>query len=367
MTEVTRKFENIKDPFNPNNYLTGYITISQGDSYGQLLLTHINGMKCKEQIIYSTPKMYYPFSKLGNFYFKFLDKPAPVYEKYDGTNIISYKYIYRGKTYFTYKTRLSPILAEGKYGNFYSMWCEILKKYPNIIKASKEYDINFSYELYGVVNKHLILYPVRLDTKLLFGLDKSTGMIILPDEFKDLLPVVEKDCEIQPNYFFPDFYKKMRGEIEATNDYSNLEEVKGSEGRVIYIKEEGQWKQWKLKPETIFKVHTKPGINKNDIKVTCYNALENVELDNLTYEYVCELLNEEFEMNEILANENRIKTILKEVKEEIKKRHFIIQIYNKLGLTLTKNRNELMRKMSKNFEKKDMRYVYNIIEAYEKG
>ena len=367
MKETLRKFENIQDPFNLNNYLTGYITIDQGDHYGQLLLTHINGMKCKEQVIYSTPKMHYPFSKIGNFYFKFLDRSAPVYDKLDGTNILGFRYIYRRKTYLSYKTRINPILLNGRYGNFYSMWCEMLNRYPNIVKAIKEYDINFSYELYGILNKHLILYPIRLDTKLLFGLDKFTGAIILPDEFKNLLPVINKDCEIQPSYFFPDFYKKIRGEIEAMNDYSNLEleEIKGSEGRVIYIKENEQWKQWKCKPETIFQIHTKPGLGKNDIVTTCYNALENVELDDLEYEFVAELLKEEFSEREIMANEVRIKNIIEEVKLEVKRRYLVIETYEKFGMKLGERKREVMHKMNEVFHRREMRYVYSIIQAFE--
>ena len=67
MTEVLRKFEDSQDPFNPTNFLTGYIDIAQGDNYGQLLLNHINGMKCKEQIIYSTHKIHYQFDRLCRF------------------------------------------------------------------------------------------------------------------------------------------------------------------------------------------------------------------------------------------------------------------------------------------------------------
>ena len=145
MKETLRKFENIQDPFNPSNFLTGYITIDQGDHYGQLQLTHINGMQCKDQIIYSTPKMHYPFNKLGHFYFKFLDKPVQMYDKKDGTNIVSFKYIYRKKIYLTYKTRLNPVLGSSRFGNFYCMWCEMLEKYPNINQMAQDHDINTSF------------------------------------------------------------------------------------------------------------------------------------------------------------------------------------------------------------------------------
>lgn len=370
MTEVLRKFEDRQDPFNPTNFLSGYINISQGDGYGQLLLTHINGMKCKEQTIHSTPKIHYPFDKLGRFYSdcKFFKVLSPVYEKLDGTNIISYHYIFKKNKYVTYKTRLNPVLSESKWGNFFAMWVEMLEKYPEIGKHANEDDVNFSYEMYGILNKHLIAYPIRLDTRLLFGLDYHTGELILPDKFKEKLPIVEKHCEIKTSHFFPDFYSKIKGEIEATNDYSSLDWVKGSEGRIIYTKDEhGSWKQYKCKPDTVFKLHHQAGMSKNDIATTCYNALENVDLEKLSYDFVVELLKEEFDEREIISNETRIKVILGEVKEEVQKRYQIIEIYNKLGMKLKDGRGKIMRKMSESFHKGDMRYVYSIIEAYEGG
>lgn len=362
MNTTLRKFENIQDPFNNKNFLTGLVNVNQGDNYGQLLLNHINGIKCKEQIIYSTPKMHYPFDKNRSFYFKFLDHICYMYEKLDGTNIISFNYKFRGKKYTTYKTRLSPVVREGKFGNFFTMWKEMIVKYPNIEKFAKEYDINFSYELYGVLNKHLILYPIRLDTRLLFGLDNN-GNIILPDEFTDL-PIVKKTNKIKPKHFFPDYYKKIQEEIESANDYSLSEEVKGSEGRVLYINNNG-WKQFKLKPPTIFEIHiSKSGkISKNDIMITCYNSLENT--DKLSYDFIVELLKEEFSENKIKLSEYLIKDTIKYVTEEIERRELIIKVYNELQIKLKDNKKTLMRKMGEHFNKKEMRYVYNIILAYE--
>jgi len=366
MKETKKKFENIQDLFNPNNYLTGYIDVQQGDNYGQLLLTHINNMKCKEQIIYSTPKMHYPFNKHGAFYFKELEDTISTYNKIDGTNIISYKYIYRKKEYLTFKTRLNPILNNSKFGNFFKMWKEILEKYPEIIEIATEEDVNLSFELYGVLNKHLILYPTRLDTKLLFALNRYTGDIIPPEKYKNELPIVDKYCDIKKGIYFPNYYKKIVDDIEFTNDYSNKDEIKGLEGCVLYIKDnEGKYKQWKAKPKTIFELHTKGGMSKNSIATTCYNALENVSLDELNYDFVAELLKEEYTETEIQRNEFRIKDILQLVKEEVVKRNNIIETYQKLNLSLKENKNTLMREMSKYFNKKDMRYIYSILEAYE--
>ena len=43
----------------------------------------------------------------------------------------------------------------------------------------------------------------------------------------------------------------------------------------------------------------------------------------------------------------------------------VIEIYEKLGMKLRDCKQEVMRKMSESFDRKHMRYVYNIIQAYE--
>ena len=364
MKETLKTFENIQDPFNPDNYLTGQINITQGDNYGQLLLTQINGKECSPQVIYSTPKMHYPFNKNNEFYFGYLENSAPAYHKLDGTNIIAYRYIFNGEEFITYKTRLNPVLGHNKFGNFLFMWKEMLQRYPNIPQLTEKY--NLSFELYGILNKHLVLYPVRLDMRLLFALDRQTGKIILPEVFSDSLPVVEKYCNFDIKQLFSVQYGKVKEDIEKCNNYLSDTEVEGLEGCVIYIKNNNsELCQWKLKPETIFKLHTAAGMSKTDIMITCYNALENVDIEDLTYEFVILLLSEEFSEREILRNELRIKFIIKEVKEEIKKRFKIIEVYTQIGLKISEDKRTVMRKMSEYFRKQDMRYVYAIVSAYE--
>jgi len=360
-----RPFKEI-DPFNPQNTLIGEICHEQGERYGQIRLTQINDEPCN-RLIYSTPKMHYPFDKNGNFLFNKLKHSAIAYEKYDGTNIVAYSYYYKGKKYVTYKTRLNPVLKSGRFGNFFEMWTEILEDYypeiPDIVMNEDE--INISFELIGILNKHLILYPFRLDVRILFGIDNTNGNIILPDYFywNCDVPVANKVAVIPEELDFPKMYNKLRDKIEANNEYLSESEVKGMEGLVIYSKEEGLWKQWKLKPETIFKLHTASGMSRKDITATCYNAFENY--DEINFEIVKELLLEEFTERNVTRNEYRIKEIIEEVKEEMRFRKEIIDIYNRTGLTLYENKRELMRKMSEHFPSNKMRYVYTVINALE--
>lgn len=366
-TEYLRPFQDIEDPFNKGNYLTGQINIESGSSYGSLILSKINSEDketLSNQYIHATPKMYYPFNRNGDFKFYKTPTISPAYVKYDGTNILAFYYKHTGSTFVTYKTRLTPILRESKFGDFLAMWLEILNKYPRIPEIVQRDKVNLSFEMYGIVNKHLILYPVRLDCKLLFGVGDD-GNIILPGRWENELPIAEKYQDFTPDQDFIAGYSALRQHIESTNENISETEIKGSEGSIIYIDLGGGWKQWKCKPESVFRIHTKSLLSKNSIMATCYNALENVSLEELTYGFVYDLLKEEFREIEIQMAETRIKIILNEVKEEVVKRYTIIDIYNKIGLSLKTHKKSIMRELSKHLEKKDMRYAYTILKAYE--
>lgn len=356
------------DPFNPQNTLVGKICHEQGEEYGKVILTQVNDQECY-QVIHSTPKMYYPFNKQGNFYFKKLSTPAIAYVKYDGTNIIGYSYFYHGNQYVTYKTRLNPVLKSGRFGNFYDMWCEILQKYPQISQIILEENVNLSFELYGILNKILIIYPFRLDIRLLFGIT-TNNHIILPERFsKHKIPIAERYSEFKVNTNFVKTYNDLRDKLEKLNEVRSNSEIVGLEGLVIYqlTEDATTWKQWKLKPESIFKIHTKPGISKKDIMITCYNTLENIDIDGITFEVVKNLLLEEYTENEIIRNEYKIKQVIKEVKEELRLRHAIITTYKDLNLSIKKDKAHTMRTLSRYFPNSKMGYVYTVVKAYEES
>src|SRR3972149_8791356 len=159
----------VEDTFNRRSHtLEGWMCKSDGPSYGSMVITKINEEETS-QVIYSTPKLNYPFDKNGNYHFPKAVELL-VYNKYDGTNIISYAYIYKNEVYVTYKTRLTPVVKNsGKFGAFKDMLEEMLFKYKVGIETYvKHNDENLSFELYGGRNKHLIVYKEPLDLMLLF-------------------------------------------------------------------------------------------------------------------------------------------------------------------------------------------------------
>ena len=116
------------DPFNGFT-LHGYISRRGDHSYGAMAIVAIDGVPC-EQIVWATPKLHYPFDKYGKYNWPLIDE-LEIYEKLDGTNILAYSYEHKGKTYLTYKTRLSPVLKHSQFGDFLTLWKECLKKNPD--------------------------------------------------------------------------------------------------------------------------------------------------------------------------------------------------------------------------------------------
>lgn len=370
LTRKTHKFEDVEDVFNPGNRLTGYICSEPAKYYGAIYLTHINGMQCEQgQIILSSPKMNYPYNRNGKFYFYNTPDVSPAYEKYDGTAIIAYAYKFKGNVYITYKTRMTSILQSFEMYNFEEMWKEILLKYPNVASLPSM-DRTIVFELYGVRNKHLIIYPTPLDAVLLFGIDRKSSQILLPEEIvfnASGVPIPKVYYHIQPDHDFESFYKRIRGEIEDLNETTD-DGIIGSEGAVIYVRDpEFGWIQWKAKPETVQSIHQAPGLSRKDIITTCYNALENVDLEDLTYRYVKELLMEEVTDREVESRKPLVLKCIEMVKDEVYIRNTIIEKYKECGLTLKENKQDVMRYMSKSYSKNQMQYVYAILLAMEGG
>jgi len=353
----------VVDTFNNNN-LEGYLCNIGDYRYGSLYIYKVNETK-HPQVIWGTPKIPYPFDKRGNFNFpKCLHIYA--YEKLDGTNILAYKYTNGKDTFVTYKTRLTPIVRSSRFGDFKSMWERILKKYPEIPQLALKNDFNWSFELYAAENKHLMIYDTPLDTRLLFGIKRGSPDVIAPHNLPSHSIPHTKVIEFKGSKDIVSFYKKIQAESEAGNNHTEMG-VEGTEGYVFYtLLENYDYKMFKCKPHDIEKIHwASGGIHKNAIRATVFNAYENT--DDVTFDFVKQLLLEEYPPEIIDKSLDKIKKIMEEVKNDIQIRTDVFDLYKSLGLDITKDKIGTMRELSKHFEKKQIRYVYWIITHYEEG
>ena len=389
------KFTEVVDPFNPQNKLSGHIGISN-INYGNLIITEINGEEC-EQTIYTTPKLSYPFDRNG----KWTLPPAryiEVYEKLDGTNIFMYRYRYQDEWLVTYKTRLTPFVVNGYFGEFQDMWREMLEKYPDIATMFDRHSgyYGFAFELYGSRNKHLMEYDVPLDTALLFGVssnirpgdninydinspaDMGAGPYSFdphrsPNIYEENIPAAPKIMELTNSNaldelkkdFEPD-YRLHQNNMETTlvkSEEDGVDSFEGSEGYVWYVcLEDWTIKMFKCKPESIENIHWEMGspmINQNTIRSPVYNSAESGGISVLKVE---ELLREEFSKEKVEKSRARIDKVYREVRQELQMRK---KVQERLADINYKNMEvpDVMRYLSNYFVGSEMSKVYGNVMA----
>jgi len=358
------------DPYNPMNQLKGYINRRQGQLYGSLWITHVNGKKC-EQLIYSAPKQHYPFDgPSDNRIWKFPEcEYVDIYEKLDGTCIISYVYKdANGDVYLTFKTRLRPFLGSGKYGNFYELWNEMLEKYPVITDYAFDGYHNCVFELYGKRNKILIDYDVPLDTKLLFTVNASNGQIYPPTESATpprRLSVLKKWGELEYEDVDEEDYLDIQQDLEDDLIVDEKNKImKGSEGQVWYFMKDGHAKQIKCKPPSVLKYHwAGDAIAYESVYTTVINAFEN--FDEPTFDDVVGLLQEEFDDDKIEKSRVRIEKVLGKVLFDKKYQYLLAKDYREQKFNINLNKRECMRWFGQNYPKSEAHRIFNLLKNYE--
>ncbi|MDI6791795.1 MAG: hypothetical protein QME81_02845 [bacterium] len=365
------------DPFNPKNEMAGVISRKSNEYYGSLIITRVNNREITPQLIMGTPKMHYPFGESAdgtrNYAFPSA-KYIEIYEKLDGTNVLSYFYTDGENRYLTYKTRLRPFLGSSRFGDFYNMWKETAAPYIDRLRQIMiKHNCNLSFELYGARNPHLVVYKNPLDIALLFGVT-NTGKIMSPTKLGlaaeedysslDEIPLVKRFRVINRDYVWN--YETTQKELEANLKQEEEGYYSGLEGTVWYLHLiDGRCLQIKCKPETIETIHFSAGaggLNKNIVIATCWNAFENV--DTLTIDFVKQLLIEEFQPEIVEANHYLIERCVGFVTREAEFRNRVLDEYRALGMSILLNKREVMRSLSAKFPKQQMKKVYSIIMSF---
>jgi hypothetical protein len=357
------------DPFNPQNTVGGFISRKSNEFYGAMIITNVNNVEC-EQLIMATPKMHYPFGKSEDDarHYNFPKaKQIEIYEKLDGTNVLAYFYEDSdGFRWLSYKARLRPFLASGKFGNFLEMWKEVSPPISYMKTLMTRYKCNLSFEMYGSRNPHLVVYDVPLAQKLLFGVTNA-GNILSPEDLCELSNSANLVDIIDHNSSqdYVQHYTENQWLLE--NKLRKVDEnyYSGVEGQIWYLKTiDGKCIQFKCKPETIETIHFSQGagLGKNTIIATCWNALENV--DEVTVEFVKQLLLEEFDTRIVEANHYLIEKSVQFVMSELNYRIKVLEAYRKTGLNFLSDKVSVMRKLSEIFPKNEMKKVFAVVRDF---
>ena len=349
----------VEDPFNEDLRLRGFLCQKPDHRYGALVITHVGHAEAR-QLILATPKLHYPFGKDGSFHFPPI-KTVHVYEKLDGTNVLAYRYRDGdGRSRLTYKLRLSPTLRNSRWGPFLDMWQELLRTHPTIPQLVEANGCHISFEMYGSRNTHLVIYERDLAVAVLFGVRHDASVI--PSHQLDLLDVpgatlfgalVAGEDPVAK-------YGEIRAQMEQRNKPAEDEKLSGIEGAVWYVEEpSGRVTLWKCKPESVEAIHWALGINKKAVIATCWNCLETS--DDLSYETLLPMLAEEYEPRDIEAFRPHIDECISQVRHEFEFKERVLEEYGKLGILIHVDKAGVMRALSKQFPRGEMKKVYAFI------
>lgn len=370
-----------QDTFNPQNHVEGVKCLKSNHLYGTLVIFQVNGKPTTPQIIYGTPKIKYPVAQSKTVSGKRIfhwprTKCLRAYKKYDGSNALSFSYADAyGKRYSTFKTRLTPFIRNNDMANFFSLWRDVLVKYPTFYNQECVLSGNFalSYEMYGwslptPLMPMTMAQEAKLEARLLFGINQQDHSIQPPEVFSD----IPQRAQLRLTVDFPagdnsekliELYDGARNSIEESNEILEDGRIKGEEGLVFYIlTEEDKWTQWKAKAPSVETLHwANFSIPLDRILPTAWNALESC--DELTTGYVCQLLREEFPEKQIDISIPRIERAVEEVKEQLGFQTKVKEELSKVGLEFNPdNKIAIMRELSKSFGKKEMKKVYSVLK-----
>lgn len=351
------------DTFNNNVPISGFLCRRSDYRYGCLVLKTICGILCEEQVIYATPKIEYPFNLEGVYNFPDCNI-IEFFEKLDGTNILAYHYTFQDKDYVTFKTRLTPILKDQKFGMFKSMWEEYRKENSWIDKVIQmNPDFNLSFELFGSRNPITINYDVPLEVNLLFGVRRTDHAIRPCTDLMCLSDVKMPRCYTMTGDDHTDvitMYNKHREHMSLKN-----KEELTIEGLVQYCHVGlPSWKMFKCKPEEIEKIHW--AASGSIPRISLYNTAINVfeSSENPTIADFIELLKEEYPLELITKSTYKIEKAWGMAYDQIKFTDEVNEIWFKAknaGLDIMKDKNETMRFISQYYPKEKMKKVGTIV------
>jgi len=351
----------VVDPFSGLE-LSGFLSLKPDSRYGALALLEVAGRPVPQQIL-ATPKLHYPFNKKGEFNFPAIHH-IDIYEKLDGTNVLAYRFMdANGEWHTTYKLRLYPVLRNGRWGNFLDMWKEVLERYPSISELPEINQCSLSFELYGSRNPHLIAYKIPLDCALLFGIDPLGNCTPPSGLDASGIPTPRNFGNLSPHNNPVEEYQRIREQLEKEVQTLEGGTLSGSEGTVWYVTTASdEVILFKCKPESVEAIHWKGGISKEAVIATCWNLLETE--DEIQYPSLERLLLEEYLQDDIDRFREHIDRCIVGVMADLDFRKRVLDAYKATGVKISDDKAAVMRALSHQFPRGDMKRVYHEIVTF---
>jgi predicted kinase len=269
---------------------------------GSLYINHINSIEVEPQLIYGTPKLAYPYKDATNEYMDF-PKAKWYYlaEKWNGTNILFYKYYdSKGQMFISAKTKGTATLKNSEYGAFLSLtlealgttvpWGEVPDQLMPLMYDSYQ---SMSFELCGKKEPHLVKYDFDIKLKPLFYTREYGGLVPYLDPLNTTMPVPF-------HYNYSDYVgsccrSSQERDLAANEEYRKANSLPHKyefehfavEGKVLYLLDENG----NCIDRTLYKIKSK------DIEEVHWQTF-NAQMQDKVAEAVKKLGRDELEANE---------------------------------------------------------------------
>ena len=366
------RFEDIPDPYNPGNRMSGWVQRVGGDEYGTLIVSEVNGRAARQRII-ATPKASYPYRKDRAWLLEQAES-IRAFLKYDGTNICQYSYEDAdGRRYTTFKLRGRPFIPP----RFQDLLAAALARYPKTAGLMLEQGEAMIYELYGRHNPMLIEYDVDIELRSTCRRGRETGDMIPADPEDPRF--ARLDCPLaQPGIVsaWDDIHQEYtrrqstysEGLVVSSRDREKT--FRGQEGEMLYVRfpdgdrsEPGPFTRLvKLKPVEIEEIHQASDfVPRAELEATVRNIFEAADQPDLS-DFIM-LLAEEWSDDQIGRSMETAERVLAEALTRRVFEDTVLEVFFEhfqAGDFYSDTRT-VMRLLSEHHQKAEMQRVYGIL------
>lgn len=381
ITQVGAKYWNAFEATSPINGIRfgGYICRQESEKLGLLALTQVNGVE-RLEFVYAMPKLHYPYQEERDGSMRvaipltqnIVDARFTI--KLDGTAIIWYGLSdATGQVLEVIpRTRLQPILAPSRWGDWNALLQEVLPDRSGVERAVREQGIVLAFELWGRRNPHLIKYdvPLKLTLHTAIRHKKIVSHRLLADfakrygfELVESIEVVRPDSES-----LVAAYRRWQETMEAHNKAAG-EGVYVEEGAVLVLSTAETATYFKCKPRDIEEIHWAQGANlsRELVQQMLNKMLENAyDFDKGSVTDLMTELEADFEPQVIAAERELIERVWQEFTLELQKRAWLRHLVAESRLD-PRDLPNMMRHLSQHYPKKEMSWVYGTVKLLYGG
>ncbi len=354
---------------------SGFVCRQESERLGTLAITALDGQE-RLEFISAMPKIHYPYIQDRDGRMQ-VAIPVPINlvdarftVKLDGTAIIFYALTGAGRQPLEViaRTRLLPVLAPSRWGDWHSLLGQALPDRTPVERAVIEQRVVLVFELWGYRNPHLIHYDTPLALTLHTGIHhrKPVSYRQLADlahRYRlDLVPTLETAAPDAEG--LADAYRRWQARIEAQNQAAGPG-VFVQEGAILMLSTAETAAYWKCKPPSIEEIHWQAGqrIGREIVQQALFKMLENgYDFANGRVEDLHTALEADFDVQQVQGEADLIARLYLEFSVELQRRDWLRQLVEASSLDPHDLPN-LMRHLAQHYPRREMGWVYATVKT----